>query len=465
MATDANFRSIFRAFFLCTDTYRDEVSFEGSLVCIDIFVNHPIPMSIKRRNFIGLSTATLATGLFSCNTPSTWQENATPSGSLKSIAGNVTPISKAEREARIAKAQRLLIENKMDALVIEAGTSLNYFTGIMWGASERTMAAIIPAKGDVKYICPGFEEARLREQITIGTEVFAWQEDESPYKLVTKVIKDAGITFNTVAFEERVRFFIADGIRKEAPNFNYVSGDAVTVPCRIIKSAAEIKLMQTAMDITLAAIKYGASQLKEGMTQGDLSSIIVKAQNELGGNADFALCLFGTSSAFPHGSNQPQTLKKGDIVLMDCGCLVEGYNSDITRTIVFGEPSRRQQEIWTLEKDAQSAGFAAAQIGATGDAVDAAARKVITDAGFGPGYKLPGLPHRTGHGIGMDGHEWGNMVKGNKQPLELGMCFSIEPNISIVGEFGVRLEDCVYMTEQGPQWFTRQSKSLSEPFG
>ena len=425
-------------------------------------------MNIKRRNFLGLTTASVATGIFSgltsCKGEADQMEKAAAGSGLKSMATDVAPISKSERESRIAKAQQLLTENKMDALVIEAGTSLNYFTGIMWGQSERPMAVIIPAKGDPKYICPGFEEGRLREQITIGTEVFAWQEDESPYQLIVKVIKDAGTTFSTIAVEERVRFFIADGIRKEASTFNVVSGDPVTIPCRIIKSAAEIKLMQTAMDITLAAIKYGAGQLKEGMSQGDLSSIINNTQNELGGYADFALCLFGTSSAFPHGSNQPQKLKNGDVVLMDCGCLIEGYNSDITRTIVFGEPTKRQQEIWSLEKEAQSAGFAAAQLGATGEAVDAAARKVITDAGFGPGYKLPGLPHRTGHGIGMDGHEWGNMVKGNKKPLEPGMCFSIEPNISIVGEFGVRLEDCVYMTENGPKWFTTQSKSLNEPF-
>ena len=426
-------------------------------------------MSIKRRDFIGLTTTTVATGILSgltsCKAKVDQDETVTASSGLKSMTGSVTPISKSEREARIAKAQRLLTENKMDALVLESGTALTYFTGITWWPSERTMAAIIPAKGDVKYVCPGFEEARLREQITIGTEVLAWQEDESPYELIAKAIKDAGIVFSNVAIEERVRFFIADGIRKAAPNLNCVSGDPVTIPCRIVKSAAEIKLMQTAMDITLAAIKYGASQLKEGMSQGDLSSIINNAQNELGGSADFALCLFGTSSAFPHGSKQPQQLKQGDIVLMDCGCLVEGYNSDITRTIVFGESTERQKQIWSLEKEAQSAGFAAAQLGAPCEAVDAAARKVITDAGFGPGYKLPGLPHRTGHGIGMDGHEWGNMVKGNKQLLEPGMCFSIEPNISIVGEFGVRLEDCVYMTEEGPKWFSQQSKSINEPFG
>jgi Xaa-Pro dipeptidase len=425
-------------------------------------------MSIKRRNFIGLTTATLATGMFSlnsCKADVDQNEKTGVTSGLKSMTGDVIPISKSEREARIAKAQRLLVENKMDALVLESGTALNYFTGITWWPSERTMAVIIPAKGDAKYICPGFEEARLREQITIGTEVYAWQDDESPYKLIANVIKDAGIAFGNVAIEERIRFFIADGIRKEAPNLNYLSGDAITIPCRIIKSPAEIKLMQTAMDITLAAIKYGVSQLKEGMSQGELSSIIVKAQNELGGNSAFALCLFGTSSAFPHGSNQPQQLKQGDIILMDCGCLIEGYNSDITRTIVFGESTKRQQEIWSLEKEAQSAGFAAAKPGAPCEAVDAAARKVITDAGFGPGYKLPGLPHRTGHGIGMDVHEWGNMVKGNKQLLEPGMCFSIEPNISIVGEFGVRLEDCVYMTEEGPKWFSQPSKSIDEPFG
>ena len=426
-------------------------------------------MSIKRRDFIGLTTAGVATGIFSslgsCKGEVDQKEKASVASGLKTMTGDVVPISKSEREARIAKAQRLLAENKMDALVLESGTTLNYFTGVTWWPSERTMAAIIPAKGDAKYVCPGFEEARLREQITIGTEVYVWQEDESPYQLIANVIKDAGIAFGNVAIEERVRFFIADGIRKASPNLNYVSGDPVTIPCRIIKSPAEVKLMQTASDITLAAIKQGISQLKEGMSQGDLSSIIMKTQNELGGSADFALCLFGTSSAFPHGSKQPQQLKQGDIVLMDCGCLVEGYNSDITRTIVFGEPTKRQQEIWSLEKAAQSAGFAAAKLGAPCEAVDAAARKVITDAGFGPGYKLPGLPHRTGHGIGMDGHEWGNMVKGNKQGLEPGMCFSIEPNISIVGEFGVRLEDCVYMTEEGPKWFSPQSKSISEPFG
>ncbi len=406
----------------------------------------------------------MATGLNSCS-ENEEKETANLTKNLKPITGEVAPISVSEREDRIAKAQRLLSENNMEALLLDAGTGLKYFTGISWWPSERTMVAIIPAKGEVQYVCPGFEEARLREQISIGKNVFAWQEDESPYKLISKVFADAGIVSGNIAIEETTRFFIVNGLRKEAPHLNYVSGDPVTIPCRIIKSAAEIKLMQKAFDITLAAIKHCAGQLREGMSQDELSSMIMSAQNELGGKADFALCLFDKASAYPHGTKQPQQLKKGDIVLMDCGCLVEGYNSDITRTIVFGKPTKRQQEIWSLEKEAQAAGFAAAKIGAPCEAVDAAARKLITDAGFGPGYKLPGLPHRTGHGIGMDGHEWGNMVKGNKQLLEPGMCFSIEPNISIVGEFGVRLEDCVYMTEEGPKWFSQPSKSIQEPFG
>jgi Xaa-Pro dipeptidase len=423
-------------------------------------------MTIKRRDFISLAgiaaAGTVVTGLNSCSGDQ--RETVNSTGTLKPVTAGLVPIPVSEREQRIAKAQRLLSENKMEALLLDAGTALNYFTGISWWASERTMLAIIPAKGEVKYVCPGFEEPRLREQVSIGKDVYAWQEDESPYRLITTVLKDAGIVSGNIALEERFRFFIVDGIRKEAPHLNYISGDPITVPCRIIKSPAEIRLMQKASDITLAAIKHCAGRLKEGMSQDELSSMIMSAQNELGGNADFALCLFNKASAFPHGTKEPQQLKKGDIVLMDCGCVVEGYNSDITRTIVFGEPTKRQQEIWSLEKQAQAAGFAAAKIGIPCEAVDAAARKIITDAGFGPGYKLPGLPHRTGHGIGMDGHEWGNMVKGNTKLLEPGMCFSIEPNISIVGEFGVRLEDCVYMTEEGPKWFSQPSRSLHEPF-
>jgi Xaa-Pro dipeptidase len=419
-------------------------------------------MNLNRRNFIGLSAFSIMTG--SLNAFSSKNDNT--STLLKPLTTDIVPISPVEREARIAKAQRLLTENKMDALLIDAGTSLNYFTCVSWWPSERTMVAIIPAKGEVKYVCPAFEEARLREHITIGKEVYVWQEDESPYRLISRVLKESGTVFGNIGIEEQTRFFIVDGLKKEAPHLNTLSGDPVSIPCRMIKSPAEIKLMQKASDITLAAIKHSMSLLKEGMSQNELSSIILKAQTDLGGRADFSLCLFGNSSSFPHGSSKPQLLKKGDIVLVDCGCGVEGYNSDITRTIVFGmEPTKRQKEIWALEKEAQEAGFAAAKIGMPCEDVDTAARNVIMKAGFGPGYQLPGLPHRTGHGIGMDGHEWGNMVKGNKKLLEAGMCFSIEPTISIVGEFGVRLEDCVYMTDEGPKWFSKTSKSIEEPFG
>src|SRR4030095_15930529 len=377
-------------------------------------------MPIKRRDFISLSAMATATsvvaGISGCSNGQA-KEKGSPVDELKSMTDDVVPITVKEREARIEKAQRLLSENKIEALILDSGTSLQYFTGISWWPSERPMVAIIPAKGDVRYVCPGFEEDRLREIIKIGREVYTWQEDESPYKQVATALKDAGIQSGNVGIEERVRFFIMDGVRKEASHLNYMSGDPVTKPCRMIKSTSELALMQKAADITSAAIKIGITKLREGMTQKELSSIIDDAQARMGGLPEFSLALFGESSSFPHGSTKPRTLKKGDIVLMDCGCTVENYSSDITRTIVFGaEPTKRQEEIWKLEQQAQAAGFAAAKLGAACEEVDAAARKAITDAGFGPGYKLPGLPHRTGHGIGMDVHEWGNMVKGNKEP-------------------------------------------------
>lgn len=425
---------------------------------------------MKRRDFINLSVVTAGTGaVIGLSACSSKDNNAktTPSelDNLESMTGDIKPITVAEREYRIKKAQQLLAENKMEALMLDAGTAMTYFTGIRWGRSERTMVAIIPAKGEVFYVCPGFEEARLRELIKIGKEVYAWQEDESPYALIVSALNTAGIQSGAIAVEESIRFFIMDGIRKLAPQFNFISGDPVTIPCRLIKSTAEIALMQKATDITIAAMKIGISSLREGMMPKEFSEIVTTAQNKLGGSSDFAMVNFAEASAFPHGSTKPQYLKKGDVVLMDCGCRVEGYSSDISRTIVFGAaPTKRQLDIWNLEKAAQTAGYQAAKIGAACESVDAAARKVLTDAGFGPGYKLPGLPHRTGHGIGMDGHEWGNMVKGNQLKLQAGMCFSIEPNISIVGEFGVRHEDCVYMTENGPQWFSQPAVSIDQPF-
>jgi Xaa-Pro dipeptidase len=422
-------------------------------------------MEIKRRNFLHLSTVAVGTIAMNSCTSSPEQPAEASTEKLKPMTDHAIPITSEERKGRIEKAQRLMVESKIEALVLDAGTSLEYFTGISWWPSERPLVAIIPARGEVKYVCPGFEESRLHELITIGKDVYAWQEDESPYKQIANALKDNGIRSGNIGMEERLRFFIFDGVRKEASHLNYVSGDPVSAECRLLKSPAELALMQIANDITVAAMKLGISALEEGMSPQDFSDIVTNAHVQLGATPDFAGVNFGPASAFPHGSIQPQKLKRGDIVLMDCGAKVGGYSSDVSRTIVFGaEPTRRQLEIWDLEQRAQAAGFTAAKLHSACENVDAAARKVLTDAGFGPDYKLPGLPHRTGHGIGMDGHEWGNMVRGNKQLLRPGMCFSIEPNISIVGEFGVRLEDCVYMTEEGPKWFTQPSVSIDQPF-
>lgn len=376
----------------------------------------------------------------------------------------VAPISNEERQQRILKAQELLIKNNMVALILDAGTTLQYFTGLAWYPSERSMLAIIPAKGELTYICPYFEEDRLRELLKIGTEVRTWNEDENPFELCIKTIKDQGFQSGQIGIEEQTRFFISNGLQKAGKQFQFVSGDPVSVTCRLIKSPTEIALMQKANNITVLAIQAGIAALVEGCTPRQISQKIAQKHTELGAQHGFAGVTFGIATSFPHGSSRKQILQKGDVVMLDCGCQVDGYESDITRTVVFGEPSQKQIDIWNLEKRAQQAGFEAAILGDPCENVDLAARGILVKAGFGPEYKLPGLPHRTGHGIGMDGHEWGNMVKGNKLPLQVGMCFSIEPTIAIPGEFGVRLEDCVYMTSTGPKWFSHPSPSITKPF-
>jgi Xaa-Pro aminopeptidase len=384
---------------------------------------------------------------------------------LTPMTGGVTPITSGERRTRLDKARRLMSENRIDAIVLEGGSSMFYFTGVRWGLSERPFATVIPAKGELAWVAPGFEEARARELIEVGgRDLRTWQEDESPYRLVAQILKDRGIATGSVGMEERLRFFVFNGIRKEAPAIEYVSADAVTAGCRMIKSPAEIALMQRANDITIAAYKAAFATLREGMTQGDLRANIMAAYRALGATTADVAVSFGEYTAFPHGSITPQKLKDGDVVQVDDGCSIDGYQSDITRTTVFGKATKRQIEIWNLEKRAQAAAFAAAKPGVPCEAVDAAARKVITDAGFGPGYKVPGLPHRTGHGIGLDIHEWTNFVKGNTTPLAPGMCFSDEPMIAIYGEFGIRLEDCLYITETGAKFFTQPSPAIDRPF-
>ena len=385
---------------------------------------------------------------------------------LTPMTDGVVPITDDERRARVAKAQRLMADEKLDAIFMEGTTSGYYFTGMRWGQSERTFGVVIPQKGDICYVCPGFEEDRARELINakLGSEVRVWQEDESPYAVIAGIVKDRGVQHHRIGVEERVRFFIADGIRRAAPGVETTDAVAVTAGCRMVKSKAEIALLQRANDVTLAAYKAGLATMREGMPQGELFDNITAAFKALG-FPGFVSVQFGKWTALPHGSATPQTLKAGDIVMVDDGVTCEGYAADITRTVVFGTPTQRQRDVWDVEKRAQAAAFDAIKIGAPCESVDAAARKVLVDAGFGPGYKVPGLPHRTGHGIGLDGHEWTNFVKGNTTPIQVGMCFSDEPTIAIPGEFGIRLEDCLYIGDDGPHFFTKPSKSLDDPFG
>ncbi|MGI8733933.1 MAG: M24 family metallopeptidase [Pyrinomonadaceae bacterium] len=383
---------------------------------------------------------------------------------LRRMTEGVVPITLDERKGRIEKARRLMREKRIEAIYLEPGSSMFYFTGMRWGTSERMFALVIPARGELAWVCPKFEEERARELIKIGEDVRTWEEDKSPYKRVAEIFRDRGLRSGRIGMEERVRFFLFDGIRKAAPGFQYVSADPITAGCRMYKSATELALMQRANDITIVAYQATHASMREGMTQDEFSGNCSAAFRALGvGGGVF--CSFGKYTAFPHGSSTPQRLKEGDVVLMDGGCSVDGYQSDITRTFVFGKPTNRQRDIWNLERRSQDAGFAAAQVRAPCEAVDAAARKVIVEAGFGPDYKVPGLPHRTGHGIGLDGHEWTNFVRGNKTPMQPGMCFSDEPTVVIYGEFGIRLEDCLYITENGPKFFTKQSPSIEEPFG
>lgn len=433
-------------------------------------------MKMSRRSFvhtgaaagIGLSAASCSGSpeVAQAQTPARSSTPGVPPSiaALKSMTADVKPITREERTARVARAQELMAKNKIGALMLEGGSSLFYFTGVRWGLSERPFVCVMPQKGEPAWVCPGFEEERARELVGKTAEVRIWQEDESPYKQIAGIIKDRGAASGRVGVEERLRYFIYSGVKKETPAAEFVDAEVITAGCRMIKSATEIALMQKAADITIAAFRAAFQTFTEGMTQGDLRKNIEAAHTALGAPGGGASVSFGMYSAFPHGSIEPQQLKEGDVIQVDGGCAVDGYQSDITRTTVFGRASQRQIDVWELEKKAQAAAFAAVKPGVPCEAVDAAARKVITDAGFGPDYKVPGLPHRTGHGIGLDGHEWTNFVRGNKTPLAPGMCFSDEPMIAIYGEFGIRLEDCLYVTENGAKFFSQPSPSIDKPF-
>jgi len=431
-------------------------------------------MCIDRRNFLRASAGIAGAAMMpsfafadSSEVDAIQQRQDVPDliKNLRPMMRDVVPITNEERMARIAKAQRLMGEQKIDAIFMESGASMYYFTGMRWGLSERMFALVIPQRGDIAWVCPKFEEERARELIKIGAnDIRTWEEDQSPFLRVGQIIRDRGIRYARVGIEERARFFLFDGIRQLASQLQYVIATPITAGCRMYKSPAEIALMQKANDLTMIAYRATWATMREGMPQQEFAGNCATAFRNLGVQGGIFVS-FGKYTAFPHGSSTPQVLQEGDMVLMDDGCSVEGYQSDITRTFVFGKPTPRQKNVWEIERKAQDAGFAAAKVGAPCEAVDFAARKVITDAGFGPDYKTPGLPHRTGHGIGLEGHEWTNFVRGNKTPIQPGMCFSDEPTIVIYGEFGVRLEDCLYITPNGPKFFTEQSPSIEKPFG
>ena len=422
----------------------------------------------SRRKFLKLSTLFGAGGLVTACSDNfnvkTNELKLRKFDHLPNMMDGIAAISVDEHNERIALAQELMTQNGFEAIYLEATSNLWYYTGMRWGQSERMAAAIIPRKGEVAYICPMFEVGRLQERIIVGETVRGWEEHESPYDLVVAMLKDMGIEKGQLGIGEETRFFLVDGIRKAAPHIDLVSADPITAECRIIKSLRELELMQHASDITMAAYKETVKHIELGMRGFDINDLSRQAHAALGVSGSLGTML-GVVSSSPHGSIVEPLLEEGMIVLMDGGCNVHNYASDISRTFVFGNHTAEQEEVWNLEKAAQAAGFAAAQLGAPQENVDIAARKVITDAGYGPGYKTPGLPHRTGHGIGLDMHEWGNAVLGNKRPLEPGMCFSIEPTVSIPGKFGVRLEDCCYMSAEGPVWFTNPSVAIDDPFG
>ncbi|MGA1416852.1 MAG: M24 family metallopeptidase [Gemmatimonadaceae bacterium] len=384
---------------------------------------------------------------------------------LRPMRDGVIPISVGERQGRIERATRLMRDRGIDALMLTGGTSMVYFTGIEWGISERLLAAFLPVRGRPFLVTPKFEEERAMEQVALGpmrgsADVYAWEEHEDPYALVARALRDRGLTTATIACEETVRFQFSHGIARLAA-VTVVDGTPITAGCRMIKDAHEIALMRHASAVTLVAYEAAWKSLREGMTQDEFARLVGQAHQRLGyvGGAGVQV---GPYSALPHGSATPQVIREGSILLIDGGCKVEGYSSDISRTFVLGRPTQKMKDLFELERRAQTAALQAARPGVPCEAVDAAARKVIVEAGYGPDYRF--FSHRVGHGMGMDGHEWPYLVRGNTLPLAPGMVFSDEPGIYLPGEFGIRLEDDMVITESGAELFTPQSESLERPF-
>ena len=372
-------------------------------------------------------------------------------------------ISVEERRGRIAKVQMLMAQRKIAALLIEPGSSLDYFTGIRWHRSERTTLAIIPASGEILVVTPAFEEPSVRETLQAGGEVRPWDEHESPFEKIVQGLKDRGVNSGLLAAESTIRFFIVAGIRQVSSGYEIIPADPLVRACRLIKSPAELALLQTANDVTIEALRQVHRQVSKGMSAEDIAALMDHATIALGGSPEFSMVLLNEASAYPHGSVQPQKIREGSVILMDCGCAVQGYQSDISRTWVYGEATPKQRKVWNTVKRGQEIALDTAKIEVAVGSIDDAVRKYYEKEGWGPGYRLPGLSHRTGHGIGLDGHEPPYLVHGDATPLQAGMCFSDEPGIYIPGEFGIRLEDCWFMTASGPKLFTPLAKSLEDP--
>ena len=429
---------------------------------------------ISRRKFLEAGSITVGMAVASHSLMTTAVAEAADDASLppslaqlKSRKGEPTPITRDERRERQERARQRMSENGLDAILLMEGTSLRYFTGIRWWGGERTFALVLPAKGVAFYVCPAFEEGRAREQLSNAPEaeqadVRVWQEDESPYQRIAQGLKERGIAGGKIGLEETVRFVFADGIAKAASQATITSATPVTAGCRMIKSAHEVALMRLASQVTLAAYEAVYRALRPGMTQRDVSDLIDAAYRQLGFPGD-ASVMVDEATAFPHGLATPQVIREGSIVMIDDGCAVEGYQSDITRTFVLGKASDKMKRVFDIVLRAQSAALEAARPGAECGSVDAAARKVVTQGGYGPDYKY--FTHRLGHGLGMDGHEWPYLVRGNPTKLQANMTTSNEPGIYIRGEFGIRIEDDMHVTENGAELFTQQPLSLETPFG
>jgi Xaa-Pro dipeptidase len=375
------------------------------------------------------------------------------------------PITTAERSQRLTRARALMQRHGIGSVIVESGPSLDYFTGVQWWRSERLTAAIIPARGEPIIVTPFFERPSVAESLSIPAEIRTWNEDEEPLKLVADFLRERKVAAAPVGFEETDRFWIMDRLKRQLPGVRVVSGNPVVRALRMIKTPPELALMQAANQITLAALRYAGERTREGMTPADIDAMIAAAHKQLASNYDGGLVLIGEASAYPHGSKKPHTVQRGDIVLMDCTSSVHGYQADITRTFVFGaDPTAEQRKVWDQVHRGQQIAIEAAKVGVPAGHVDDVVRRAYESWGYGPGYKLPGLSHRTGHGIGMEVHEPVYLVHGETTPLARGMCFSDEPGIYIPGKFGVRLEDCWHMTESGPKFFTQPPPSIEQPF-